>query len=539
LRKVACAVLIIAVLVSSIFLLENVQASTSVIGIITSDTTWTKAGSPYQLTGPTAVGKGVTLTIEPGASVDLGDYYLEVNGTLRAKGTSSENIVISATTKMGTYYNKKVLFSDPSADYNEQTGTGSIIENALLNCISITMNDASPKIANNHFKDTSYNNLLTVNRGSPTITGNDMVFNGNGFKCTTGNGSPIFSDNVLTGKGGSGNWGVMAQGITIKDNVISGLETAIDVYYGPLTVIGNTISNSNIGINTQYGSGTVSGNSITYCGIGILAADTVTNNLIANNGYGIQEAKDTASIHYNNILDNNKGSISISGSHDIDATNNWWGTTDAQAINQSIRDFKNDFNVGTVNFTPFLTGPSSSAPSSSNIPNITPISMPTQTPALTPSISPSPAPTETPINTPTSTPAITSGNFSIESNSTISAFSFNGDTSELSFTVSGENGTSGYVKLQIAKAFMPNAVNAKVYLDGHKLDYSLSSDVDSWFMVFTYHHSFHQVRVNFSAASQQTFLGFPVWIWFFSAVIVIVALAVIGGVMVWVAKKKT
>jgi hypothetical protein len=41
------------------------QASTDVSGIIFSDTTWTKANSPINITGPTAIAKGVTLTIEP------------------------------------------------------------------------------------------------------------------------------------------------------------------------------------------------------------------------------------------------------------------------------------------------------------------------------------------------------------------------------------------------------------------------------------------------------------------------------------------
>lgn len=518
-RKVACSVLIIAVLASSLCLLENAKASTPVIGIINVDTTWTKAGSPYQLTGPTAVGNGVTLTIEPGASVDLGDYYLEVNGTLRVKGTSSENVVISATTKMGTYYNKKILFSDPSADYDEQTGTGSIIENAALNCVSITMNEASPKIANNHFKDTSYNNVLTVKNGSPIITGNDMVFNGNGFECN--GGSPTFSNNVLSGKGGSGNWGVFAKGITIKDNVFTNLETAIDAFDGPLTIIGNTISYSNIGINTQYGSGTVSGNSITYCGIGILAADTVTNNFIANNGYGIQEAKDTAAIHYNNIMGNTKGSIYISGSRDIDATNNWWGTTNETEISQSIHDNKNDYNVGTVNFKPFLT-------SSADTGYVEPSPLPTVEPTPTASGSWTPQP-----STPTQTPD--ENGFLIQSNSTISAFSFDSSIPQVSFIVSGPNGTSGYVKLTIAKAFMPNS-NMMVYLDGTQIQYSSESTENSWIITFEYNHSTHQVIINQSASTNPS--GFPDWVWNAAIALTAIGLALAAVLLVWSAKRK-
>ena len=41
--------------------------ATDVGGIISSDTTWTLAGSPYNATSIVQVAEGVTLTIEPGA----------------------------------------------------------------------------------------------------------------------------------------------------------------------------------------------------------------------------------------------------------------------------------------------------------------------------------------------------------------------------------------------------------------------------------------------------------------------------------------
>jgi len=63
--------------------LFTVQADTNVTGIITSDTTWTKANSPYSLTGPVAVNSGITLTIEAGVQVYFNTYYLQVNGSAR------------------------------------------------------------------------------------------------------------------------------------------------------------------------------------------------------------------------------------------------------------------------------------------------------------------------------------------------------------------------------------------------------------------------------------------------------------------------
>jgi hypothetical protein len=62
--------------------------------IITSDTTWTKANIPYTLSAPVGIPIGVTLTIEAGITVNFGNY-IQVNGTLMARGTPSENIVFN------------------------------------------------------------------------------------------------------------------------------------------------------------------------------------------------------------------------------------------------------------------------------------------------------------------------------------------------------------------------------------------------------------------------------------------------------------
>ena len=45
----------------------------------------------------------------------------------------------------------------------------------------------------------------------------------------------------------------------------------------------------------------------------------------------------------NNFL-NNTYNVYLRTSVNIDAINNWWGTTDQQAINQTIHDNKNDYN---------------------------------------------------------------------------------------------------------------------------------------------------------------------------------------------------
>ena len=57
------------------------QNGTPENGILFADTVWTQAGSPYYFTGPVAVNQGVTLTIEPGTIINMGNTNLQVNGT--------------------------------------------------------------------------------------------------------------------------------------------------------------------------------------------------------------------------------------------------------------------------------------------------------------------------------------------------------------------------------------------------------------------------------------------------------------------------
>ena len=97
----------------------------------------------------------------------------------------------------------------------------------------------------------------------------------------------------------------------------------------------------------------------------------------------------TATINYNNILQSSQNSVYLAAvTNDIDATNNWWGTTDSAVISQSIYDYNSDFNLGRVNFAPILTALNPSAPSPDtqipqvNIANPTETSQPTPQPSV-------------------------------------------------------------------------------------------------------------------------------------------------------------
>ena len=147
----------------------------------------------------------------------------------------------------------------------------------------------------------------------------------------------------------------------------------------PATITDNIISNcsshdSNCGITGTSGNYTITRNIIEHNSIGIQLSSAngfVTNNTIINNSIGIniiEPPKQTIKITYNNIYSNNISNFYLGttennspSSFNINATNNWWGTTNEQTINQSIFDFKNDPKLGNVTFIPFLEQPNPEA----------------------------------------------------------------------------------------------------------------------------------------------------------------------------------
>ena len=380
-KKSLSAAFLTAIIISGLFLVSavhfgTVHASTSVSGIITSDTTWTQANSPYSLTGNVLVNNGVTLTIEAGVTVNLNSHYLMVNGTLRMQGSSSDKVYFNGGETGGN-----ITFTQFSRGWDNQTDSGSTIENAILNQITVSSSKPlkitntilngeiavgdSSLISNNVILGRKYStsNPYAITTGNSSIISNNIIngteysfaFFGPVYLCYAINAgeSSLISNNVIAGDV-SGNSIIVTNNnilgrtignsIIVSNNIIigpktlfwdGGVSTSISAVYSTgssSTIFNNTIYckgysagyyTSCYGISVQSGFANISGNTISNSITGIRAAGDciIEENLITNNTKGIEVGRIYISNNYhsgnaiirnNNIINNSFGISSSS-----------------------------------------------------------------------------------------------------------------------------------------------------------------------------------------------------------------------------------
>jgi len=507
------------------------QASTEVGGIINSDTTWTLENSPYIITATVQIPESVTLTIDPGVTVthnSTDDIMFTVHGRVIAHGTASNNIVFIGGGAHATFFSTGGATSDPSVS---------------LDYCTIRHGYAA----------------WWGTRGHINLTNSEI------------------SDMALSIFGSFGGY---SQIYNPTHDIYIEYNTFIDT--NGFTIDHHTGANIYIRYNLFKGNR------------GFIVYDHVSGGL------------SQTVIKYNSFIEMNETVLRIYSWGDqatMDATENYWGTSNTSLIDSMIYDGNDDINIrGFIEYLPILTEPhpdTPTPPEPTSEPEPEP--EPEPTPKLTSQLSISVDASSTvvgsavningkltdvngsalhdksitlsysitgnewvPIGSGTTNDAgeyniqwvnTASGTFTlkvewignddylgasanttlsflpqqnqkiffVESNSTVSALTFNSTNSELRFTVSGSSGTTGYVKATIPKELLSAEGDWVVLVDEHPVIPTVNEDANNTYLYFTYGHSTKTVKIIGTYAIPE----FPSWMPLLIMLVVVLGVAVI------------
>jgi hypothetical protein len=325
-------------------------------------------------------------------SAKLSNNKIDSLGLMGGTPIISNNVIEDCLTNGGSPTLTGNVFKDhTSVAYSKiyKAGSTVISENQFFAPISFgseNANHPNATLTNNTFT-VSNDPIITVGPGVyVTISNNDIM--GLNYNQTAiilrGDGYVSYGVNSKAKTLTNIDIGTAAAYAQISGNHISNCQTGIDIGHSSVQIVNNTISNNTLGlkISPAYYNHAQDDTSI-----------KIAHNYIGNNSVGIEIVSSLASksltdwilnddltsfltpqmflsqtnltdyispinITDNDIYGNTQYNLKLSLGDsetklDVNATDNYWGTGDEDAIVHSIYDGKNDPNLGSVTFVPF------------------------------------------------------------------------------------------------------------------------------------------------------------------------------------------
>ena len=414
------------------------QTGTSVGGHISANTTWTTSGSPYIVEETVIVDPNVALSIDPGVEVRFtSGTELIIDGALTASGNSGNYITFTsnATSPQAGDWGA-IRFMETSDDES------CIINWAIIRYAStgVYAYGSSPEIRNSKIE---YNANFGIYSTSVSIFIEDL-------------GVPLIENCIVTDNGGvpidvdrQGGIYIKFGGIDIQNSLV-----ANSLGHGILSIASDADAVLANGITIRNSTGT-----------GVEGEITIFNSTITeNNQSGI---KSTGSIHFNSIFGNTPYDL-VCGNEPLDASNNWWGSTNETVIEENIYDYYDDFNLGIVTFKPYISSPYFVYYDEQVY------------------------------------------DVGVLSNSSITNFEFSQSEKSISFSVNGTDGTTGFCNVSIPADLMWG--DFSLYLDDVALvegvDYTETYNGTHYLFSINYVHSSHIVEL----VSTEVIPDFAAWL---------------------------
>ncbi len=238
---------------------------TQVSGDITSNSTWTKAASPYIVTNDVIVNSGSMLTIEPGVVVKFKPQTsLIINGNLAAAGSANDNITFTSIkddTVAGDTNMDGTATVPAAGDWKHIYFSG-YSTNSVLDYITVRyggsggiamLNVGSPvgAITNAHISK-SAGDGINLSQVPSTFRVTDSTITSNYGNGINGNASGDILRNVVSNNGSNG---IALNASSIKGNTITGNSAAGILLKAAKTtmVTDNNISGNYIAMRVEYG----------------------------------------------------------------------------------------------------------------------------------------------------------------------------------------------------------------------------------------------------------------------------------------------
>ncbi|HBX50120.1 MAG TPA: hypothetical protein DEH02_03520 [Bacteroidales bacterium] len=332
--------------------IETVNSQTNINGVISHDTSLTLLNSPYFVTDSLVLDSGVTLVIEPGVTIQFNDStFFRVRGILKSLGTISDSITFTFDTASSNQGNWGGISFKP--------GSRGYFNYCNINNYNIGISAFSDSINVKNTILTKGNIGILTNNGTVCIDSCILSKNNTGFKGSCKITNCIFQNDTI---------GLFTHYFTLNRGYISNC-TIINCQTGILS--GGHMTIKNCIIKNCNGKGIERWSNMST------PLDTIINNEIKYNYFGVYDFGSPAAVYKNNAIEFNNIGFRLEGTHnaiscnkicnnltydfynnvpvDINLSNNYWCLNDSSTIADHIYDWYDNHSSGRVIFFPFDT----------------------------------------------------------------------------------------------------------------------------------------------------------------------------------------
>ena len=282
-------------------------------GVLSGDDLhWTKDKSPYVVTGNVLVPEGETLVIDPGVDVQFnGEYYIQVEGTVKAIGTGDDRIKIYGVGEgAGKWTGIRVQSDNGSLfDYVDVYDSYRAVEGYVD-----VSNSSIESVYSSSDRYYFYGDMsnVTMNVGTYTFSGStleNVILKSNG-KIYVEQGSLTVKNSELEINGSISS----SSPLTIMNSTVSGVGSisSSPSPYSPLTIMNSTVSGvGSISSSSPYSLLTIMNSTVS--GVGSISSSSFSLLTIMNSTVsGVGSISSSSPLTIMNSMVSGVGSISSS-----------------------------------------------------------------------------------------------------------------------------------------------------------------------------------------------------------------------------------